>query len=133
MGTSKRTPIHRSLVMQITPRAVAIYEQMCRIRCTCLPREYGAPYVQPCVNCGRWWRLHNELHRELKLRPWHWPTIPSISGGSRPGAEELEGELRQAAALERRAARARRKPVVDEAQAVDPGDVVVASDPAGVP
>jgi hypothetical protein len=130
MGTSKRTPIHRSLIMQITSRAVAIYEQMRRIHCTCLPREYSARYVPPCASCDKWWDLHNELHRELKLKVWHWPAIPSISGGSRPGAEVLEEELRRAGALQRRAARARRKPVVE--QAVDPGDVVAASDPAGV-
>jgi hypothetical protein len=111
MGTSKRTPIHRSLIMQITPRAVELYRQMCGIRCVCPPRAYGDRYQAPCASCDKWWGLHDQLHRELKLKVWEWPAVLSISGGSRPGADVLEEELRQAAALERRAARAQQDPV----------------------
>jgi hypothetical protein len=127
MGTSKRRPIHRSLVMQITPRAVELYRQMCRVRCVCPPREYGDRYVPLCANCERWYDLHNELHLELKLKPWQWPAIPSISGGGREGAEELEQEL--AAALKRQ----RQMERVIEEVAEEVVDPVVASDPAGAP
>jgi hypothetical protein len=126
MSGTKRIPIARIQAHRITPRAIAIYQQMRRIRCTCPSQPPGG-----CSHYNRWFDLHNELHLELRLPVWQWPCIPSITGARPPAAEELEGELRQAAALQRRAARARREPGVE--QAVDRDEAVVVSDPAGVP
>ena len=29
-----------------------------------------------CQPCREWYRLHNEIHVELNLKPWEWPCLP---------------------------------------------------------
>jgi hypothetical protein len=51
-----------------------------------------------CRACRQWWDLHNQLHVELRLKPWQWPCIPRnpYPPGSpaarewRPGTEQEE-------------------------------------------
>jgi hypothetical protein len=69
--TTNRTPIGRSPVNRITPRAIEIFRQIIELECT----EPCSPFNR-CANCEEAWRLDCELHRELKLKPWQGcPTI----------------------------------------------------------
>jgi hypothetical protein len=70
--TTNRTPIQRPALTMISPRAVALYVEMGRLRCTCAPLS---PTRSPCPGCARWFDLHNELHMELRGKPWEWPCV----------------------------------------------------------
>ena len=79
---TKRTPIARQMATpQIKEQAVAIYERMRKLRCSC------GPYPNPkqwwgreeCSGCRRWWDLHNELAHHIPHRPWEWPLAAPIT------------------------------------------------------
>ena len=55
---TKRTPINRPARRQITPAAVAAFRAM-----------------QAATTAEAYWDAHSVLHRELGLKPWHWPAI----------------------------------------------------------
>jgi hypothetical protein len=81
--TTNRTPLRRPGLPQVSARAIELFEQLERARrarrrstdCTLSgPQDYCSGR---CRACQQWWDLHDELHRELKLRPWQWPCVPS--------------------------------------------------------
>ena len=69
---TKRVPIDRPVRMEITPRAVRLWEQMQRLECTCAPRDWDGAYWghELCAGCEKRGQLKGGLHRELQLRPW---------------------------------------------------------------
>lgn len=82
-----RTPINRSSITHITPRAVEIFRKM-----------------QATVDHDAWQKLHSALHSELALKTWQWPAIaepddvnvyPASSAGGEwfPKAQALYLEL----------------------------------------
>jgi hypothetical protein len=71
MPGPKRTPLNRSPRIVISRRAVALYLRMRRCKCDRSPDCHGCR----CAGCKKWWGLHDELHRELGLKPWQWPAI----------------------------------------------------------
>lgn len=78
--TTKRTPIKRQGVTQITERAVELFREMERLRtqCSCLPIDWQNEYWRrdECDACAKWWDVHFQLHTELGLRPWSsWPCV----------------------------------------------------------
>ena len=77
--SSKRKPISRPAVLQITPLAISLFTEMAAISCTCAPRDWGGKYWvhKQCAGCEKWWELHARLHDELRCRPWEWPCIQS--------------------------------------------------------
>lgn len=89
---TNRTPIGRPPRSRITPRAVELFRQM-----------------RPLPYDDKWWKLHSELCRELKLEIWQWPAIeapdavctyPANTAGGIwfPEAQRLYVELERAAA-----------------------------------
>jgi hypothetical protein len=100
MAGTKRTPIRRPPTGgKITAEAVRLYDVMRRVRCTCPGGE--------CAGCRRWWKLHDELHTELRLQCWDWPAI--LSPHSNWVKAEAQERWRQLDAASREARRARRK------------------------
>jgi hypothetical protein len=73
--TTKRVPIDRPRRHEITARAVELFVAMEKIECVCSARDWAGEYWKHefCQGCERWWRMHSQLHRELRLKPWHWP------------------------------------------------------------
>ena len=63
--------------MQITPRAIELYAEMGRLRCSCPSPK--PPTQDPCPGCAHWYDLHAELHVELRRKPWEWPCVPRQS------------------------------------------------------
>ena len=65
---TKRVPIARQMATpQITEQAVAIYERMCKLRCSCEPYPNPKQWWgrEECSGCRRWWNLHNELAHHI--------------------------------------------------------------------
>jgi hypothetical protein len=113
--TTNRTPIQRPTLTMISPRALELFAELERVRrarrraadCTIAESGYC---TTDCRACRRWFDLHDELHIELRLRPWQWPCLPRnpYPPGSpkardwRPGTEPEElwnllNEVRRAA------------------------------------
>jgi hypothetical protein len=73
MSGTRRTPLARHSVAQITPHAIDLFVAMGRLRCTCpSPRP---PTQEPCPGCAHWYDLHADLHVELRRKPWEWPCV----------------------------------------------------------
>jgi len=80
MSGTKRTPVARQQVAaRVTPRAIQLFDSMRRIRrCDCPPYDPMVDWRKErvrCAYCKRRSDLDDQLHRELGLRPWEWPTI----------------------------------------------------------
>jgi hypothetical protein len=83
MSGTKRTPIARQPSLQITPRAIELFEAMERAQrrrnaADCIDDDSGSGsgYCKlECAHCNEWNRLHAELYHELHLKPWEWPVI----------------------------------------------------------
>jgi hypothetical protein len=73
MSGTRRTPLDRPVVTQITPRAVELYVAMGKLRCTCPPPP--SPTWPPCPGCAKWWDLHDLLDDEIGGEPWEWPVV----------------------------------------------------------
>jgi hypothetical protein len=70
MGT-KRTPVNRPARVQVTPRAVALWEAMQRVECTCEPRNWARYWEhERCDGCEERSRLRCAIHAELRLKPY---------------------------------------------------------------
>ena len=41
------------------------------------------PTQSPCPGCERWYDLHDELHMELRCKPWEWPCVVRRAGSAR--------------------------------------------------
>jgi hypothetical protein len=70
--STKRTPVGRPPVKQITAKAAEIFKQMEEelvCTCTALSIEDG------CPGCEEYARLDHALRAELKLAAWQWPTF----------------------------------------------------------
>src|SRR5262249_48130300 len=90
--STKRTPLSRSSIPQITPRAVQLFDAMRR------------------CNGKRWWQLQNELCDELATPIYQYPCVEDPREGERrPGAEALWMALAQASRERRRQERAARR------------------------
>ena len=80
MSGTRRVPISRQATVQISPRAIALFEatEKARLRrraASCIANEYGVCRME-CAPCRAWGDAHNELHLELRARPWQWPLLP---------------------------------------------------------
>jgi hypothetical protein len=102
MSGTKRVPIARQSNLQVTPRAMELFEAAEKARskrrgASCIVGPYGHCNME-CPACQAWHDAHSQLHRGLGLRPWQWPCLPinpfppgSInSRGWSPEGEELE-------------------------------------------
>ena len=76
MSHTKRTPIARQATLRVSPRAIALFEQLERARrrrraATCIVGDSPAGYCSSeCAACRTWYDLNDELHQELGLKPW---------------------------------------------------------------
>ena len=83
MSRTKRTPIARQPSLQVTPRAIELFEAMDRAQrrrnaADCIDDDSGSGSgycKQACAHCEEWWRLYEGLRHELHLKPWQWPVI----------------------------------------------------------
>jgi len=77
MSGTKRVPVARSPIPQITPEAVRLFDAMRRCRCTCPPIDWKGKYWgrQQCAGCKRWWELQNQLCDEVHAPIWQYPCI----------------------------------------------------------
>jgi hypothetical protein len=82
MPGTRRIPLHRQAAQpQITLRAVELFTQMERAR-RARKRAVGCTITKhglctgDCRTCRAFDDLDDQLHRELKLRPWQWPALP---------------------------------------------------------
>src|SRR5262245_6934573 len=113
---TKRTPINRSPITQVTARSVQLFDAMRRCRCTCpTPRNP----LKRCSACDRWWRLQNELCDELAAPVWQYPCVEDPRDGeNRPAAEALwralDAASREAPRQERAARKAATQPQPDQ-------------------
>jgi hypothetical protein len=82
MSHTRRTPIARQATLRVSPRAIALFEQLERARrqhraATCIVGDSPAGYCSSeCAACRTWYDLHNKLHEELGLKPWKWLCVP---------------------------------------------------------
>jgi hypothetical protein len=100
MSGTRRTPIGRHpREPALTVAAIRLFDQM--MRC-----KWDRP-----SDVERWWRLHNDLCRELNARPWEWPVIehPDETDDPDPAAQALWLRL-ETASRALRAARRKAKP-----------------------
>src|SRR5262245_35832535 len=72
-----RTPIKRVTRRRITPKAIAIFRQMLNLEQQCCCPDAA---LSKCDACKDWWRHHNALHDELRLKPWEWPVYSNLEG-----------------------------------------------------
>src|SRR5262245_50800327 len=77
MSGTKRVPVARTPIPQITSRSIELFDAMKRCRCTCLPIDWEGKYWgrQQCPGCKRRWELQNELCDELHTKPWEYPCV----------------------------------------------------------
>jgi hypothetical protein len=76
--STKRIPVNRPPVVQITPAALAAFKAMRALekQCSCPPRDPVRYWEhQQCAACEAWRDQHAILWRELKCRPWEFPCI----------------------------------------------------------
>jgi hypothetical protein len=66
---TKRTPIRRASQWKITSRAVDQFRRMVTAYDACACTD-GC-----CLHCDLFWAAHSILHRELGLKPGHWPAF----------------------------------------------------------
>ena len=117
---TNRTPRRRPTIAQITPQAIALFDQMKRIQCTCLRRDWDGEYwkFRECPGCRKWGDLQAELHVELQRKPWDWPCVahPGVKPDEDQAAlwDALAQASRQARAA-RRAAKAKTQPALRDA------------------
>src|SRR5262249_11900693 len=78
MSHTKRTPIARQPSVQISARALQLFEQLQRAHrqrraASCIIGDSPAGYCSAaCAACRRWYDLQDALHTELGLKPWQW-------------------------------------------------------------
>jgi hypothetical protein len=123
MSGTRRTPISRPPVAQVTARGVELFTAMGKLRCTCpSPRP---PTQGPCPGCEQWYDLHDALHTELKLPPWQWPCVARQSP-KRAGSTCWNDDIAARMAALKAAAKARR--VTPSSQEGSPNEPVASPD-----
>jgi len=83
MSHTRRTPIARQPSLQISAKAIELFEAMERAQrrrnaADCIDDDSGSGsgYCKhACAACREWWQLYEELYHELDLKPWEWPVI----------------------------------------------------------
>lgn len=77
MSGTKRVPVARTPIPQITPRSIELFDAMKCCRCTCPPIDWEGKYWgrQQCPGCKRWWQLQNQLCDEVRAPIWQYPCI----------------------------------------------------------
>jgi hypothetical protein len=81
MAGTRRVPLRRPVLQQISMRAIELFRELERARrarrraVDCSVSRYGLCSAQ-CGACMAWWDAHDALHSELRLRPWQWPALP---------------------------------------------------------
>lgn len=77
MTGARRTPLTRPVQTPISARAVELYREMRKLRCSCPPYPDPTKWTgrKQCDACEQWWRLHGQLDAELRLRAWEWPLL----------------------------------------------------------
>ena len=80
MVGTKRVPIARQANLQVTPRALELFEQVEKARrqrraARCIVGPYGHCRGD-CTPCRSWYELQDQLHVELGLKPRFWPCVP---------------------------------------------------------
>jgi hypothetical protein len=83
MSRTKRIPIARQSALQVSPRAIELFEAMERTAKQRNARDCigdddsDSGYCKSeCDACDAWYDLHADLHSELGLKPWQWPCLP---------------------------------------------------------
>jgi len=105
MSGTRRTPLARRPTTQVTERAVELFVEMAKLRCSCpSPKRVTQG---PCLGCAAWYDLHADLHDELKLKPWQWPCAARESP-KHAGSTCWNYEIAARMALLKDAAKARR-------------------------
>src|SRR6266536_602151 len=110
MPGTRREPLRRPAVQQISARAVEIYAELRRAArarrraADCSVSRHGHCNAE-CAACRAWWDAHDALCTEIRLPPWQWPCVgrcPFPPGSPRarkwrPGGaqRELQEKVRQ--------------------------------------
>jgi hypothetical protein len=81
MSGTKRIPIARPPSLQVSPRAIELFEALGRTRkqrnaVDCIPDDGSGYCSTKCKGCRDWYDLHAALHDELGLKPWQWLALP---------------------------------------------------------
>ena len=82
MSGTRRTPIVRQPALQLSARALELFDQLEKARrqrraATCIIGDSPAGSCSTeCAACRTWYDLHNKLHEELGLKPWQWLCLP---------------------------------------------------------
>jgi hypothetical protein len=104
MSGTARTPIARRAAQpQVTARAIEIFERLERARQSrrrrnCSVSDYSGYCEADCAACRAWFGLHDQLHRELRLKPWFWPCLPrNPYPPASDGARAWKADVEQAA------------------------------------
>jgi len=102
MSRTKRIPIARQPSLQISPRALQLFEQLKQAQArrraaSCIIGNSPAGYCSgECAACRRWYDLDDALHTELGLKPWQWGLprnpFPPRSPASRHWRPDPDGE-----------------------------------------
>ena len=102
MSRTKRIPIARQPSLQISPRALQLFEQLKQAQArrraaSCIIGNSPAGYCSgECAACRRWYDLDDALHIELGLKSWQWglPRNPYPPGtaASRNWRPDPDGE-----------------------------------------
>jgi hypothetical protein len=75
---TNRTPIRPGSNRVITILSRSLFRQMKEqpAKCTCVIDDpTGCNQRMDCPACERWWKLHGDLCKDLKLKPWQFPAI----------------------------------------------------------
>jgi hypothetical protein len=115
MAGTRRTPINRPSVAQVTERALDLWEAMNKLRCSCppVPTDYWTHKI--CSACERWYDLHGELNAELQCEPWEWPCVARQSP-KHAGSSTVNDDIVARMALLQEAAKARRAASLPQAE-----------------
>jgi hypothetical protein len=73
---TKRTPINRDHRRQFSPLAIELFGKL-----------------KAAEDKDEWWEIHNQLHDELRCKPWEWPCVqdpdPEVERNYEPRPEAL--------------------------------------------
>jgi hypothetical protein len=86
MAGTRRSRIERSLRQRITPVALDAFRRLVAFEAQCVGPPGCEPYKR-CAACDAWWQQQGIIHRELSLRPWHFPAVEHENTGEWPANE----------------------------------------------
>ena len=100
---SNRKITKRSRKLHVTKRAIDLFDDMEALEAQCTCPSPTAKIYDKCDACGKYRDQHNELHGELKLRPWQWPAYGNFEG-NKPDVIERYRMLKAASDARKQAA-----------------------------